>query len=108
MSRNLIATTCAFFVLGLSACNQTTSTVKEKDNAVVDSLFPAASKFKTAIDQKDVNLYYLKNNKGALAAITNYGARLVGLAVPDKNGKLVDWLYAKEQTAQSMLKILGY
>jgi arginine decarboxylase len=26
----------------------------------------------------------------------------------DKNGKLVDWLYAKEQTAQSMLKLLGY
>jgi arginine decarboxylase len=26
----------------------------------------------------------------------------------DKNGKLVDWLYAREQTAQSMLKILGY
>jgi arginine decarboxylase len=27
---------------------------------------------------------------------------------PDKNGKLIDWLYAKEQSAQSMLKILGY
>jgi arginine decarboxylase len=26
----------------------------------------------------------------------------------DKNGKLCDWLYAKEQTYQSMLKILGY
>jgi len=26
----------------------------------------------------------------------------------DKSGKLVDWVYAKEQTAQSMLKILGY
>ncbi len=26
----------------------------------------------------------------------------------DKNGKLTDWVYAKEQTAQSMLKILGY
>ena len=26
----------------------------------------------------------------------------------DKNGNLTDWLYAKEQTAQSMLKILGY
>jgi arginine decarboxylase len=26
----------------------------------------------------------------------------------DKNGKLVDWVYAKQQTAQSMLKILGY
>ena len=26
----------------------------------------------------------------------------------DKNGKLTDWVYAKEQTAQSMLEILGY
>jgi arginine decarboxylase len=26
----------------------------------------------------------------------------------DKNGKLTDWVHAKEQTAQSMLKILGY
>jgi arginine decarboxylase len=26
----------------------------------------------------------------------------------DKNGKISDWLYAKEQTYQSMLKILGY
>ena len=26
----------------------------------------------------------------------------------DKNGKLFDWLYAKQQSAQSMLKILGY
>ncbi len=26
----------------------------------------------------------------------------------DKNGKIVDWVYAKQQTAQSMLKILGY
>jgi arginine decarboxylase len=26
----------------------------------------------------------------------------------DKNGKLVEWVYAKEQTSQSMLKILGY
>ncbi len=27
---------------------------------------------------------------------------------PDKNGKLIDWVYAREQSAQSMLKILGY
>ncbi len=26
----------------------------------------------------------------------------------DKNGNLIDWVYAKEQTAASMLKILGY
>jgi hypothetical protein len=28
--------------------------------------------------------------------------------VKQENGKLVDWLYAKQQSAQSMLKILGY
>jgi arginine decarboxylase len=26
----------------------------------------------------------------------------------NKNGELEDWLYAKEQSYQSMLKILGY
>jgi arginine decarboxylase len=26
----------------------------------------------------------------------------------DKSGKLVDWVYAREQSAQSMLKLLGY
>ncbi len=26
----------------------------------------------------------------------------------DKSGKLIDWVYAKEQSAQSMLKLLGY
>ena len=26
----------------------------------------------------------------------------------DRNGKLIDWIYAKEQSSQSMLKILGY
>ncbi|MFZ9661360.1 MAG: arginine decarboxylase, partial [Chitinophagaceae bacterium] len=26
----------------------------------------------------------------------------------DKNGKMIDWVYAREQSAQSMLKILGY
>ena len=34
--------------------------------------------------------------------------KIGGIPIVDKNGKLVDWLYAKEQTAQSMLKILGY
>ena len=31
-----------------------------------------------------------------------------GSPIPDKNGKLVEWVYAKQQTSQSMLKILGY
>jgi len=34
--------------------------------------------------------------------------KIGGIPIIDKNGKLVDWIYAKQQTAQSMLKILGY
>jgi galactose mutarotase-like enzyme/GH43 family beta-xylosidase len=46
--------------------------------------------FKTTLAGKPVALYILKNKHKAQVAITNYGARLVGLAVPDKNGKLTD------------------
>ncbi|MDA6069927.1 galactose mutarotase [Flavobacterium sp. AC] len=42
--------------------------------------------FDTTIDNKKVNLYWIEN-KGIKAAFTNYGGRLVGLWVADKNGK---------------------
>ena len=45
--------------------------------------------FDTIIDGKKVNLYWIEN-KGIKAAFTNYGARLVGLWVADKNGKQTD------------------
>src|SRR5579884_3099796 len=37
-----------------------------------------------------VQLYVLTNKNGVQAAITNFGARLVSLKVPDRNGKLAD------------------
>lgn len=36
-----------------------------------------------------MSLYWLKNDS-IKAAFTNYGGRLVGLWVPDKNGKMTD------------------
>ncbi|MBZ4035542.1 galactose mutarotase [Flavobacterium sp. 17A] len=45
--------------------------------------------FDTIIDGKKVNLYWIEN-KGIKAAFTNYGGRLVGLWVADKNGKQTD------------------
>ncbi len=45
--------------------------------------------FDTIIDDKQVDLYWLKNDS-IQAAFTNYGGRLVGLWVPDKNGKMTD------------------
>jgi len=35
-------------------------------------------------------LFVIKNDKGLLASITNYGGRIVGLIVPDKNGNPTD------------------
>lgn len=52
-------------------------------------LLPDKKDFEKEIDGKACGLFILK--KGNItAAITNYGARIVSLLVPDKNGKLVD------------------
>lgn len=68
---------------------------QEKDNIMqtqgnninTEMLDPAA--FDTIIDGKAVHLFTLKNNRLSVD-ITNYGARVVRLIVPDKNGKPTD------------------
>lgn len=42
------------------------------------------------VDGKPVDLYTLTNAKGAVVKITNYGAIVTQLLVPDKNGKMGD------------------
>ena len=46
--------------------------------------------FGTAPDGQAVEIYTLRNNKGAEARIMTYGGILVSLKVPDKNGQLGD------------------
>ncbi|RYC66906.1 aldose epimerase family protein [Spirosoma sordidisoli] len=58
-------------------------------SAAVAFKLPDANAFAGEKDGKAIQLYTLKN-KTMQVAITNYGARLVGLLVPDKAGKLVD------------------
>lgn len=41
-------------------------------------------------DGRNADLYILTNEKGMQAAITNFGATLVSLRVPDRNGKMGD------------------
>ncbi|MFD1605597.1 aldose epimerase family protein [Flavobacterium artemisiae] len=48
-----------------------------------------AKDFDTIIDGKKVALYWIEN-KGIKAAFTNYGGRLIGLWIADKNGKETD------------------
>lgn len=71
-------------LIGLSSCfvssNEdtcTTSGLHRKD-------------FQTSIQGKKTDLYVLTNADGLEACITNYGARVVSLMVPDKNGKKED------------------
>ncbi|MDR1746790.1 MAG: galactose mutarotase [Tannerella sp.] len=48
------------------------------------------SEFQKVIDGKQVSLYVLSNRNGAELTVTNYGAKVVSLVVPDKNGKGTD------------------
>ena len=60
-----------------------TTRINTKSGLVVDE-------FKKVIDNKKTNLYILTNNNGCELTITNYGAKIVSLMVPDKEGTLVD------------------
>lgn len=53
--------------------------------------------FQTEINGKKTNLYILKNKNGLEACITNFGAKLVSMMVPDKDGKFDD-IVLGEQT----------
>ena len=46
--------------------------------------------FGTMEDGTQINLYSMKNSKGMEAQVIDYGAILVRLFVPDKNGKVED------------------
>jgi aldose 1-epimerase len=50
--------------------------------------------FEKEINGKQVSLYTLKNKNGLSIDITNYGAKIIRLFVPDKNGKLDDIVMA--------------
>lgn len=46
--------------------------------------------YQKEVDGKAVIFYALRNNKGSELCVTNYGAKIVSLMVPDREGKLVD------------------
>ncbi|HKK45270.1 MAG TPA: aldose epimerase family protein [Balneolaceae bacterium] len=49
-----------------------------------------ASNFQRTIDGKETDLYKLQNKNGIEIDITNYGARVVRISTPDKNGNFDD------------------
>jgi aldose 1-epimerase len=91
-SKTFFAAMLAAGSLSVSACNQSSKqqSTNMTDSTTTTGQLPAASAFEQTIDGKQVKLFVLKNSKGAQAAFTNYGGRLVSMLVPDKNGKMVD------------------
>ena len=68
------------------AATTTTDTVVVK---VIPAVLPDTAAFRDTAGGQNTALYILKNGH-AQAAVTNYGARLVSLIVPDKNGIATD------------------
>lgn len=80
--------------VGLTSCknknekSERNNTNEQMQTKEVSLLNP--KEFKGKIDGKDVKLYTLSNSQGMEVYFTNYGGRIVGLIVPDKNGKKTD------------------
>ena len=51
--------------------------------------------FQKTVDGKPVDLFLLSNSKGTEISVINYGAKIVSLSVPDKNGNWVDVVLGK-------------
>jgi aldose 1-epimerase len=56
--------------------------------------------FRTEIDGKSVGLYTIRNSSGMEVRITNYGARIEQILVPDRNGQLGDVVQGYETIDQ--------
>ncbi|MFK7925592.1 MAG: aldose epimerase family protein [Bacteroidia bacterium] len=88
--KNRIAISCCFLaMLAFSACTQEQSRKDEAD-IVLSDLLPAQADFQMELNGKQTELYYLSNESGMQIALSNHGARIVSILVPDQGGKLVD------------------
>lgn len=61
---------------------------QETNNDLTENLLKSKN-FEAVIDNKNTHLYWIEND-GLKAAFTNYGGRIAGLWLKDKNGKLTD------------------
>ena len=85
---NLVLTAMALIMVGCEKKKtQTPQETKTREQRVMSI---GTKPFGKTPDGQEVDLYTMTNTNGITAKITNYGAILVSLEVPDKNGKLAD------------------
>lgn len=59
-----------------------------------------AKKFGNLTSGEEITLYHLENKSGAYAEVMDYGAILVKLCVPDKDGELTDVVLGYDDVQQ--------
>ncbi len=80
-------------IVALAAC-----TPGAENKLTQSGLDPA--KFDSTINEKKVQLFVLKNKNNIEVCVTNFGARVVSLMVPDKDGKMTDVVLGYDNIAQ--------
>lgn len=90
MKRRLTYLSLFALLLPFLACQQSTkqkesTTTSDSNTVTLDSVAFGAN-----IDGKAAKLYQIKNSNGVTAYLTEFGARIVGLWVPDRLGTLTD------------------
>ena len=95
MIKSFASLSCIAAACLLASCGNNTNSADKPagDSSAVASSAPAlpeAANFRDSLEGKTTALYILKNKNNAAVAITTYGARIVSLLVPDKNGALTD------------------
>lgn len=95
--QKLILPVLAATLIGLNACQPANKSEQKATDSVavatgdttamIDAKLPDPASFGGEVEGKKAQLFILKN-KDIQVAISNYGARIVGLLVPDKNGKI--------------------
>jgi len=62
---------------------------------IMPPVVPDKKDFRKTIDGKEIDLFFLTNSKGMEVSVINYGAKIVSLHVPDKNGNRTDVVLGK-------------
>ncbi|MDP4202818.1 MAG: aldose epimerase family protein [Bacteroidota bacterium] len=89
MKKTILTTLClSALTFGFTSCHSSAKKADQSDSIKV--VTPEKKNFTDTINGKAVSLYTVKNKSGLTAYITNYGGRIVGLVVSDKNGKATD------------------
>jgi aldose 1-epimerase len=90
MKKLLMPIALLLFIITIFSCQNNSQKTTEKSPEQNDSLLLNPAAFNDTIEGKETKLYILENKNGVKVAFTNLGGRIVGLWVPDKNGKLTD------------------